>query len=1017
MAASRRVSSPTLVGRRDELASLRTVLDEIADGRPQVVVIGGESGVGKTRLVDEATAGLGDRVRVLRGQCLVFGAELPYLPFAEIIREIIRETDHDGIEELFGPAGPELAQFIPELGEAVGRSVPSRAGGSELQQLRLFESLLRLTERVADDRPTAFVFEDLQWIDAASLHLLAFLSQSIRRGAVALIVTIRTEALEANSPVRSLLAELERGPAALRIELERLDRADTRRQIAAILEDGSAATLADRVWEQGDGNPLFTEELVAASVDGDELGSPRLDDLIGARTARLSRAALNVLRVAAVLGRSIELQLLTMATGLDRAGVDRAMELGLEEQILVRTSERGASFRFRHELVRSVMAEQLDASEARSIHAAYAEALQARPEADPSEVAYHWDAADDTRSALRWHAVAGFDTEARYAYAAALRHYQRALELWAVVEDAEGLAGTSRLRILQRAATAAARAGEHERAITLARTFLDDTREEDDLAELVRSSLRWYLWEAGHPDEALAEARAAIARPFSPGSERWRANATAHLAGLLLAQGEVAEARSGAEEALRLAQAADAAEEQVLSNGIIGGCLLLEGEVDAGIDRISEALDGARRIELEDAALPADPLDDRRYPVGVVLASTQLAAAYEVADRPDDVVRVAEAAYARAAEQGVARTYGAILRAAGARALYRAGHWTEALSTIERTIQDGASGSGRVSLLAISALIHAARGSDAEADEALREAEEDAEAGTVAEVIHWLAMARAERLIWAGQPLEAVGCIAGAYDAGSEAARGAGLGRAIGVDASLPQMLSLAARAGADLALVERAEGAAGGASVMALERVRLAIDRARRRPGPAASWTPELALAKAELARAEHGPGSRSVAAWKRAAEAARERPYVEAYARWRLATALLADRRRADEAEAEIERATALAEELGARRLFDAIGALARHAGLGGSAVGRERERPFGLTKRELEVLGLLAAGLGNGAIAERLFISPKTASVHVSNIYGKLGVESRVAAANLAYQLGLATETKAPGSTTEE
>ncbi len=1004
MAASVRVSSPTLVGRREELASIRSVVADIGEGRPQVIVIGGESGAGKTRLVDEATAGLGPGVRVLRGHCLVYGAGLPYLPFAEIIRELVHELEPGKLKTLLGPAGAELAQLVPEIGEVASPSAASLRGGSELQRLRLFEALLRVVERVADDRPTVFVFEDLQWIDPASLQLLAFLSQSMRQGNIVLIVTVRTEALADPGPVLPFLVELERVSGVLRIELERLDREATRRQITAILGESVDHAVSERIWEQGEGNPLFTEELVAATMAGTDLASPRLRDLLGARVARLPADSLRVLRVAAVLGRTVDIELLRAAAALEPEAIDRAIEVGLDEQVLVRGGESDAGCRFRHELVRSVIAERLPAPEARRVHAAYAAALELRQDADPSAVAYHWDAAGDAQRSLRWHVRAGFSAESRYAYLAALRHYERVLELWAQTPGGEEVTGTTRPRVLQRASTTAARGGQYDRAIELSRQLLEDPPDDEELTELARSSLRWYLWESGRPDTALAEARQAVASQSPETADRWRANATAHLAGLLLVNDDIGAARVNAEEALRLAQAAHAVDEEVLANGVIGGCLLLEGDVDAGIARIAETVEAARRIEQADSAQPADRLDDRRYPVGVVLASTQLAAAYEVADRPEEVVNVAEAAYARAVEQGVARSYGATLRAASARGMYRSGRWDDALEIIEEALRLGASGSGRVGLLAMSALINAARALDDEADEALRLAEDERVATTAPEVIHWLGVARAERLVWAGRPLEVAAIVADAYGEATEVARGASLSQAMGLDASLPQLLTYAARAGADLALVERSEGGPAALSRLALERVQTALERVRRRPGLSASWAPELALARAELARAEHGPGRRAVTRWQRAAAATAGRPYAEAYARWRLASALLGDQRRTDEAASEIEQALRLAEGLGAARLREAIVELGNRAGIGREGSDRSRARPFGLTERELEVLALLAAGLGNREIADRLFISPKTASVHVSNIYGKLGVESRVAAATVAHELGL-------------
>lgn len=1005
MAASRRVSSPTLVGRRKELAELRRTLEEMTAGRSQVVVVGGESGVGKTRLVDDAAAELGDRVRVLRGNCLALGSELPYLPFAEMIWALLRELDADGVERIIGPSGSELAMFMPGLGPAASSARPAAIGGSELQRLRMFEALLRVAQGAASDRPTVFVFEDLQWIDSASLQLLSFLTHSVRQGQLLLVLTVRTEVLEAAGPVLTFLAELERNPHIIRIELERLDRESTRRQIGAILGDGVPDDTVDRIWRLGDGNPLFTEELVAADPGRDGV-TPRLRDLLGARSARLPAEAQVVLRIAATVGRGVDVELLSTASGLDDGTVRGAVRAGLDEQILVPAAD-GGGYRFRHELMRATIAGGLRTDEAKQIHAAYAQALMTRrDEADPSEIASHWDGAGESGQALRWHVRAGLSAEGRYAYAVAEHHYERAIESWPSVDDPEGTAGFPRRRLLQRAAASAARSGSPEHAIGLARVFLaENTETEDDLTELVRSSVRWYLWEAGRVEEAASEAREALRRLGDDKPTRWRANALAHLAGLLLVENQEEQAAARAEEALATATACGALEEQVLATGIIGACQLLLGKTDTGIDRIAGSLDAARRIEQEDAALPVNQLDDRRYPMGVVLAYIQLAAAFEIADRNEDVVRTAADGYEAAQRQGVAGTYGATLRAAAVRGLYRLGRWDEALSIIDETLREGAFGSGRIGLLAIASLIHLARGDEGEADDLIRAADDGAGSDRSTEAVRWLAVARAESLIWAGRSLEAVGVIADAYEDGDAAQPAFGSGQAVGLDASLPQLLSLAARAAADLALLEKAGSIEAAASQVALERVRSALRRAKRRPGLADSWAVDLALTNAELARAEHGPAPRAVKRWHAAASIASQRPYVEAYARWRLASALLGDRRRGDEATAELERAHAVARSIGAERLGSAINDLASRAGLARASPAATIDRPFGLTEREVEVLGLLSSGLNNNEIAERLFISPKTASVHVSNIYGKLGVESRVSAASIAQDVGLA------------
>ena len=234
-------------------------------------------------------------------------------------------------------------------------------------------------------------------------------------------------------------------------------------------------------------------------------------------------------------------------------------------------------------------------------------------------------------------------------------------------------------------------------------------------------------------------------------------------------------------------------------------------------------------------------------------------------------------------------------------------------------------------------------------------------------------------------------------------------------DASLPRLTALAARACADLALWERAGGLAAPIGPVMRAHVHQSLARIGRVKPLVAGWPHELAAARADLARAEGASTTRQVAAWRAAvAAAAGRRPYAEAYARWRLAEALLAQRRDRHAAEPELRIGSEVARRLGVDPLFDALVQLASQAGFDiERAPGRESvsmspsgrpDRPFGLTAREAEVLRLLADGMSNGEIATRLFISPKTASVHVSNIYGKLGVESRVSAATIALRLGL-------------
>jgi len=189
-------------------------------------------------------------------------------------------------------------------------------------------------------------------------------------------------------------------------------------------------------------------------------------------------------------------------------------------------------------------------------------------------------------------------------------------------------------------------------------------------------------------------------------------------------------------------------------------------------------------------------------------------------------------------------------------------------------------------------------------------------------------------------------------------------------------------------------------------------MGRAQKRRALAEVWAGDLAVARAELDRGGEADASTRIRHWTSALKRVAQRPYLAAYTGWRLAEAQLARRDGRDSAAPTIEAALAITDTLAATPLREELLSLARRARLhvteeaGGAAVGAgSGERPYGLTVREVEVLVLLTEGLSNQDIAERLFISPKTASVHVSNIYSKLGVESRVAAATTAHALGLA------------
>jgi predicted ATPase len=213
--------SPVFVGRGVELAALVAALESAAAGEPAVVLVGGEAGVGKTRLVEEAADRARDGgARVLTGSCIELGGEgLPLSPLVDALRTLMRVMDADELERFLGPARLELARLLPEL-DPEAASTPAPAG--ESGSARLLELVFGVIQRLAADRPLMLVIEDLQWADRSTLDLLSLLVRSLRGVRVLIVVTFRSDEIHRSHPLRPLIAAWERVRSVRRLEIPRL---------------------------------------------------------------------------------------------------------------------------------------------------------------------------------------------------------------------------------------------------------------------------------------------------------------------------------------------------------------------------------------------------------------------------------------------------------------------------------------------------------------------------------------------------------------------------------------------------------------------------------------------------------------------------------------------------------------------------------------------------------------------------------------------------------------------------
>lgn len=996
-----RVSSPVLIGRSEELVRLRAALAPGQGGQTRAILIAGEAGVGKTRLVAEfSQVARAEGALVLAGGCIDLGeGGLPFGPVVEALRGYVRNASEDELEAVLGQGRPELARLVPDLGPVPDESASGLSIGSA--QGRLFELLLGMLRRLAARAPIAFVVEDLHWSDRSTRDLLGFLVRNLRDIRLTLILTYRSDELHRRHPLLPFLAELERTGHVERFELRRFDRREMAAQLRAIAGRALDPALIDSIHARSDGNAFFAEELlVAALEDGRTEMPPTLREVLLARVAALAEATQDFLRIASAAGQRVDPTLLAAATGMDEPALYEALRESVGRQVLVPDASAGEErYAFRHALLQEAIYDDLLPGERTRLHSAFARTLESSRSAGETsrvaELAYHWYAAHDLRRALEAAVAAGTAAEASYAFPEALAHYEHALELWDLVPDAESQAGRDRVELLASAASVA-RFHEPTRAVAHIRTalgFVDETVDPIRTG-LLNERLGRSAWIAGQGELALEAHRTAVRLiPPEPPSEA-RARALAGLAQVLMLMVRFDESRRLADEAVALARSTGARQIEGHALNTRGVDRNLAGEVDAARDDLSEALRIAEEVR---------NVDDigRAYANHVFVL--------DAAGRLEDAVEVANAGLVAAERLGLMRFFGTHLLCNAADLLYRLGRWDESERAARRAEEIGPLGVNEILDRELLGRLALARGRFEEAAEYLHRLRPLAEQAADVQFIAPVHASLAELALWQGRPAEAA-------ELADVALRliDAGLEMRIG------ELYALGVRANADVAELGRArrssdeEAGAIRAAEELLGRIRArhaAVLETRPVFEPqSAAW---LQLCEAEWSR----PGGRSDAdAWEASARAweGLRRPYPAAYARWRQAEAILIARGDRARAAVALGAANETAVRLAAEPLRREVAALALRARVplgeagepaGGAAGGPTDEGGgFGLTPREREVLALVAIGRTNRQIADELYISDKTAGVHVSNILGKLGVSGRGEAAALAYRLRL-------------
>ncbi len=942
--------APLLLGRDREIAELSDALAIAAEGSPQIVLVGGDAGIGKTTLVADAVRRAGELgFTVAIGHCLDLEAGISFAPVVEALRVLV-----SGVDDFESrPSARRMRTLLD----------PESPRGAE--PFRVLEDLRQTVLEAAAAGRVMLVLEDAHWADRSTQDFVLSLSRTAR-GRLVLILTVRSDDLHRRHPFRTSLAEIGRAPGTRRVQLSPLER-DGIEGIVTARTGRAETSVVDAVLARSEGNPLYAEEL----VDADRHGMPEvLADLFLARVDALGEHAGRLLQVASVSGTRLDTSTLPELAGLDQHTVDAQLREALDANLLRRTGE---TLEFRHGLLREAVYGDLLPDERVRLHAHLATILQARVDSEPdpglsmwSRLAFHWNAAHDLPRTLVASERAGM-VAWKVGAAEAVTHLERALTLWDRVPEAQIRVGRTEVELVVSLARAYCDQGDGERWHQLNRRAVDMVEPGSDplVASRAYSALAFSAMHNHDMSRAPEAIRLAVTYAGEATTEE-AAYAFAAQALLRIFEGSFAAGLEAADRAIVCATAAASIDPLLLA-------LTFRAEALHRLGRASEAPAAAEQAiaVARSAGMVGHALHSAGWLAGLLMDKGQV----------DRAARVARASYDEAVGAGL------LVEAAWCgEALVGALTWEGRLDSAGLLLEEILGLSPPEAPWRAQADLYLARGDAAAASRVLPSgAVDDVAVGVYPD--DWDVLRELQLGAQRGDGprcLEAAEAYLGQLNEGDS-----------------PLIAGAAARIGFH---------ALAAARPMTGARTDALADRAARqlelgRAGLTDEWRGtyhgvQLALAEAYAARVRGEP---AVDQFRVAVSLAD--PFGVYFAlepRLDLAEELLAHGGR-DEGRELLVSCWTTAHDIGARRLEERALRLATRTRvpLPESTVS---EGPLSrLTPRESEVLDLLATGATNKTIADTLFISQKTVSVHVSHVLDKLGVENRGAAAALARRQG--------------
>ena len=588
-----------LVGREEELSTLEDALLAACRGEGSVVVLAGDAGMGKSRLCTE----LADRAErigatVLEGSCSEADIALPYLPFLEAIGNYLSTGESAKVRERLGVHVHELSKVFPQLAEAT--SAAANEAETPDARLRLFEAILALLGLASEERGLLLIVEDLHWADASTRELLDYITRRLRNRRMLVLATYRRDEMHRKHPLLPTVQGWQRSRLAQLIELEPLAPDGVARMVSSIFDNTNVgAEFRDFMHARSEGNPFVLEEMLKAAVDRGDIFRDEADwqrkpiaelripetvrDSILLRVERLQATQAEILRCAAILGRSFDYQTLIRLSEQDRMAVETALQTAVQQQLLEEETGSRGRYRFRHALTQEAIYEDLSAPTRERLHSAAADVLAERPETPRAEVAFHLRNANRWQEAIQVTMEAAAAAEARLGYGEAAALYSLLLPVVTT--------GVDRARLLCHLGEAYWMMGTSARAVEPLEEGVRLLNQAGQPLEAARHRLtlgRCY-WERSDPGRARAEYQQALETLQPAGPSRELALAYIRLSGLHLFNLEAGPARELAEKAIVTAIAADAEDMRIWALNFLGLARAYQGSYLEGIDLLEQS--------------------------------------------------------------------------------------------------------------------------------------------------------------------------------------------------------------------------------------------------------------------------------------------------------------------------------------------------------------------------------------------------------------------------------------------